>query len=283
MREEIDPLLGALTKALVARRMLENRYVVVTADHGHTEVMDDDEHALAMDDAHDPPAVLKKAGFHLRPFSLKVAGDAKFDSVLAYQGAMAYVYVADRSACRAGRCDWKRPPRFREDVLAVADAFYQASETGHRVPEMKGTLDMVLARKPKPLEKIDAPFEVYVGDGRLEPVGRYLERHPHPAYVELERRLEALAVGRHGERAGDVILIACNGDEESPKNRYYFSSRYRSWHGSPSRQDSEIALIVAHPRHSAAELGSRVKRVLGDAPFQEKFTDVLLALRYGQE
>jgi predicted AlkP superfamily pyrophosphatase or phosphodiesterase len=282
LREEIDPLLEALTKALVERKMLDNRYIVVTADHGHTEVMDDDEHALAMDDeAHDPPAVLKKAGFHLRPFKLDVDASEKFDSVLAYQGAMAYVYVADRSRCKGGRCEWKHPPRFREDVLAVADAFWQASKSGKFVPDMKGTIDMVLARKPRPVSRVDAPFEVYDGRGRLVPIARYLEQHPHPNYVELERRLKALGVGRAGERAGDVVLIACNGDKNEPKERYYFSSRYRSWHGSPSRQDSEISLIVAHSREPAEAIGRRVKQVLGNEPFQEKFADVLIALRYG--
>ena len=281
LREEVDPLLEGLTKALVKRRMLDNRYVVVTADHGHTEVVDDDEHALAMDDdKHDPPAVLKKAGFHLRPFELEVSDTTRFDTVLAYQGAMAYVYVADRSRCNDERCEWKQPPRFREDVLEVAEAFWQASTNGKYVPEMKGTLDMVLARKPRPAKSVDAPFEVYEGGGRLVPIAQHLERHPHPTYVELEKRLKALGVGRVGERAGDVILIACNGDKNTPEERYYFSSRYRSWHGSPSKQDSEIALIVAHPERSSGELGRKVKKVLGDEPFQQKFSDVLLALRY---
>ena len=223
---------------------------------------------------------MKKAGFRLRPFELEVGEDTKFDTVLAYQGAMAYVYVADRSRCREQVCEWKHPPRFREDVLAVADAFWQANESGKLVPEMKGTLDMVLTRKPRPAKSVDAPFEVYVGGGRLVPIAQYLQSHPHRTYVELEQRLKALGVGRAGERAGDVVLIACNGDKQDPKERYYFSSRYRSWHGSPSKQDSEIALIVAHPKQSANQIGRRVKQVLGDEPFQQKFADVLIDLRY---
>jgi predicted AlkP superfamily pyrophosphatase or phosphodiesterase len=281
LREEVDPLIEALIKALNARRMFDNRYIVVTADHGHTEVKDDDKHALAMDDdAHDPPAVLKKAGFRLRPFELEVSDSDPFDTVLAYQGAMAYVYVADRSRCTEEGCDWKRPPRFKRDVLAVAEAFWLANERGKYVPDMKGTLDMVLARKPRPFAHVDAPFQVYIGRGRLQPIAQYLASHPHPTYVHLEKRLEALAVGPAGERAGDVILIACNGEKDDPEERYYFSSRYRSWHGSPSKQDSEIPLIVAHPRESSTELGRKVKSVLAHEPFQEKFTDVLIALRY---
>jgi hypothetical protein len=78
-----------------------------------------------------------------------------------------------------------------------------------------------------------------------------------------------------------VLLIANNGNRENPKERYYFSSRYRSWHGSPSRQDCEIPLIVAHPKHSSRALAATVKQALGAAPYQQRFSDVLFALRFG--
>ncbi|HMJ10365.1 MAG TPA: alkaline phosphatase family protein, partial [Polyangiaceae bacterium] len=199
LKHEVDPLMKRLREALEERKALDNRYVVVTADHGHTEVMDDDEHALAMDDEDDPPAVLLKAGFRLRPFQLDVADDHDFSAVLAYQGAMAYVYVADRSTCEkpGEKCDFARPPRFKEDVLAAAQAFSAANQSGKYVKGMKGTLDMVLTRKPKPSRERDAAFSVYVGDGKLVPVQQYLARHPHPTYVDLDQRLRDLAVGKY--------------------------------------------------------------------------------------
>lgn len=52
-------------------------------------------------------------------------------------------------------------------------------------------------------------------------------------------------------------------------------------HGSPSKQDSEIPLIVANSRHAVAEIGAYVSKLLGDRPFQQKVTDVLLGLRAG--
>ena len=107
----------------------------------------------------------------------------------------------------------------------------------------------------------------------------YLKDHPHPTYVALSTRLHDLAVGPHGERAGDVLLIAHNGDRDEPENRYYFAAPYRSWHGSPSRRDSEIPFIVARPHESGAALGEVVKHILGTLPRQQKVTDVLLALR----
>ncbi|HEU4409431.1 MAG TPA: alkaline phosphatase family protein [Polyangiaceae bacterium] len=281
MKKVLDPLLGRLTEALKERGALANRYVLVTADHGHTEVLRDDAHALAMEGDDDPPALLRKAGFRLRPFKVKVDRDDDFQAVLAYQGAVAYVYLADRSTCEAkGKpCDWTRPPRFREDVLALADAFHRNNLDGSLVPAMRGTLDLVLAREPRPAEDDDLPFQVYVGGGRLQPLGAYLAEHPHPTYVDLEARLADLAVGRYGERAGDVLLVAHNGDRDRPQDRFYFSATYRSWHGSPSRQDSEIPLIVAHPGKDSAALAAEVSRVLGDRPAQQKFADVMLALR----
>jgi Type I phosphodiesterase / nucleotide pyrophosphatase len=281
LREVIDPLVARLATRLDERDALANRWVVLTSDHGHSEVLRDDRHALSMAGDHEPPALLAKAGFRVRPFKLDVPRDADFQAVLAYEGAMAYLYVADRATCGTpGRaCDWMRPPRYREDVLAAADAFYTNNRDGRMVPELRATLDMVLVRRPRPVAEQDLPFEVYVGGGRSVPVAAYLRAHPHPTYVDLDARLHDLAVGPHGERAGDVVLIAHNGDRTRPEDRYYFASLYRSWHGSPARKDSEIPLIVAHPALPAATVAEVVRRTIGGHPRQQAITDVLLALR----
>lgn len=281
LEQVIDPLVGELATALRAHGALDDRFIVVTSDHGHTEVLGDDTHALSMKGADDPPAVLRNAGFRVRPFELEVPDDDDFQTVLAYQGAMAYVYVADRSTCSTPGhpCDWTRPPRFREDVMAVADAFYRNDEDGSSVPAMRGTLDMVLTRVPRPVAEDDEEFQVYVGDGRLEPLESYLRTHPHPTYVDFPARLHDLGVGPHGERAGDVILLAHNGDRDTPAERYYFASHYRSWHGSPGRKDTEIPLIVANPDASTATLQAIVTQALGSRPSQQKLTDLLLLLR----
>jgi len=91
--------------------------------------------------------------------------------------------------------------------------------------------------------------------------------------------MEELAVGRHGDRAGDVLLLAHNGDRDTPEERYYFAKTFRSWHGSPSKQDSEVPLIVANPHATAEAIHARVGAVLGDRPYQRKVTDLVLALR----
>jgi hypothetical protein len=278
-----DPALGLLAERLEQRHALADRFVVVTSDHGHTQVLRDKEHALSADGPDDPPALMKKAGFRLRPFELDVSARDGFDAVWAAGGAMAYVYLADRSTCPTDRtpCDWSRPPRYEEDVLPMADAFYRADRDGALVPEMKGVLDLVMVRRAKPYAEIDLPFEVYVGGGKTEPLEAHLARHPHPTYIDMPARLRDLAVGPHGERAGDVLLLAHNGDRDDPRGRYYFAELYRSWHGSPSRRDSEIPFIVAHRAQAAEALARRVERHLGRAPYQQKVTDVLLDLRFG--
>ncbi len=283
LEQVVDPHLPKLIDALKARDALARRWVVLSADHGHTQVVHDDAHALSTKDDEDPPGVLKKTGFRVRPFTRNVSEKDDFSAVLAYGGAMAYVYLADRSGCPKEKtvCDWKQPPRYEEDVLAVAEAFYKNNEDGSLVPPMRGTLDMILTRRPKPFAEVDAPFEVYVGGGKTVPVDAYLKEHPHPTYVAVDARLRDLGVGPHGERAGDILLLAHNGDRDNPLDRYYFAAPYRSWHGSPSKQDSEIPLIVANPLHSGATIGAWVKGVLGERPFQQKVTDVLLGLRAG--
>jgi len=244
-------------------------------------VRHDDVHALSMKGEHEPPALLAKTGFRVRPFQMEVPPEADFQAVVAYQGALAYVYLADRSTCAVAgtACDWARPPRYAADVMAAADAFWRNDRDGSLVPPMRGALDMVLVRRPRPVAEDDLPFEVYVGSGRTQPVEAYLRAHPHPTYVDLPARLRDLAAGPHGERAGDVLLLAHNGDVRSPDARYYFASFYHSWHGSPSRQDSEIPLIVAHPSLDAQAIGQVVKHALGPRPAQQGLTDVLLALR----
>jgi hypothetical protein len=279
LREPLDRIIGRLRSALEACGALEDRWVVVVSDHGHTEVLHDARHALGADPEKGPPAVLTSAGYRVRPFEWKVSDDEPFDSVLAYQGAMAYVYLADRSSCDGGPCDWTRPARFEEDVVPVAEAFLAATERGDHVPELRGTIALVLARRPAAPGAQHEPFQVYAGGGRLVPLEEHLARSPEPAYVALAPRLRDLAVGARGERAGDVLLIASGTDRDDIADRYYFSAEYRSWHGSPTRRDSAIPLVVAHPRRTRDEIAAIVDDVLGDHPTQPGVGELIVRLR----
>ena len=264
LREVLDPELRTLYHKLDERGALDDAYVVVVSDHGHTQVMADDRHALDTDGPAEPPKVLEAAGFRVRPFQLEVPDEEDdFQAVMAYGGATAFVYLADRSRCpRPGqRCDFDAPARWREDVLATAEAFHRSSTAGDPVPGMKDTLELVLVRRPVAVGETPRPFEVYLGGGRTRPLGEHLAAHPELPYVDAEARLRDLAVGPAGDRAGDILLLARSAAADRPEDRFYFSSTYHSWHGSPSRRDSEVPLIVAHRRRSAEQL----RRITGDA------------------
>ena len=284
LREVVDPAIGRLTAALRARDALKDRYVVLTSDHGHTQVVYDDAHAISTTSDNGLPALMKKAGYRVRPFKIDVSEKDDFSAVLTEGGAMAYLYVADRSTCAKAKdvCDWTKAPRFEEDVVPLAEALYTNNKDGALSPSMKETLDLILTRRPKPHDEDDLPFEVYVGAGKTVPVDEYLKEHPHSTYVEVQSRLRDLAVGPYGEHAGDILLLAHNGDRATPAERFYFAARYHSWHGSPSRTDSDIPLIVAHPNQTSEALQVRVSHVLGDEPRQQKVTDLLLELRSGK-
>jgi hypothetical protein len=72
------------------------------------------------------------------------------------------------------------------------------------------------------------------------------------------------------------------GNVEKPEDRYYFAHLYRSWHGSASKRDSEIPLIVANYHHRTPEIGAWVKQTIGARPYIQRLTDVILGLRAGQ-
>ncbi|MFL5381603.1 MAG: alkaline phosphatase family protein [Longimicrobiaceae bacterium] len=276
----VDSVVGQVLGAYRRRRALEGTYVLFVADHGHTPVLDDSAHALGTEGPGEPPALLRRAGFRVRPFTLDVAEDERgYQAVLAYQGAMAYVYLADRSACPrpADRCDWRRPPRLAEDVLPVVRAFDAANRTGAGVPQLRGTLDLIFARAPRAPGTDAAPFQVWDG-ARLVPIADYLRAHPRPELLDLERRMDGLSTGPYGSHAGDVLLLARTGARLPIQQRYYFSGRYRSWHGSPTDQDSRIPLIVALPGGDGRALRQRVRGAVGERPSQLDVTRLILVL-----
>lgn len=275
LRDEVDPLMLDLYRELERTGTMANRYVIVTADHGHTDVMPDDAHALGRSDGGAVQDVLAAAGFTPRPSDREASGP--FSAVIAYAGAMAMVYVADRSRCTAKSCDWRHPPRRRHDLLAAADALHRGVHTSSS--PLRGKLDLILVRAAQGPE----PFEIYEGNGQTVDLRAWLAEHPRPSYVRLPERLRDLGVEPYADRAGDIILIANNGNKDEPAERFYFDQPYESWHGSPSFQDSVVPLIVAHPQHTTAELSDLTDRVIAPLADQDRFTPLVLRLRAGSQ
>jgi predicted AlkP superfamily pyrophosphatase or phosphodiesterase len=280
VRDVVDQAVGAVLDEYRVRGALDSTFVVIVSDHGHTPVVNDDRHALGVEGAAEPVTLIEAAGFRVRPFELEIGGsDADFQATVAYQGAVAYLYLADRSTCAADGqiCDWIRPPRFEEDVLPVVRAFDAANRTGAGVSGLQGTLDLIFARVPRPIGQDALPFQVWDGL-RLVPIVDYLAEHPRPDLLDLERRLEGLAAGPYGHRAGDVLLLARSGMERPIDERFYFSGRYRSWHGSASAQDGLIPLVLARPGSSGTELRELLRAAVGDQPSQLDIMPLILNL-----
>ncbi|MBC7911794.1 MAG: alkaline phosphatase family protein [Pyrinomonadaceae bacterium] len=263
LQEVLDPAIGRVLDTYERAGALNETYVLFIADHGHTPVLDDDAHALSTTGENEPPALIEKTGFRMRPFVLEPKEDEQdYQATVAYQGAMAYLYLADRSTCpsKGMRCDWRRPPRLEEDVLPIARAFYEANQTGASVPGLKGTLDLIFAREGRATHEEALPFKIFDG-AKLVEIAEYLKSHPRPDLLQLEERMKGLAAGPYGHRAGDVLLLAKSGIERPIEERFYFSSFYRSWHGSPTAQDSRIPFIVARRGDS----GERLRQIFNQS------------------
>lgn len=280
----VDPLIGKLADGLRKQGALEDRWVVVTSDHGHTAVVHEDTHSLGTDDQGEPEQVLASAGFRVRPFALGTeSARPDFDAVLAYQGGFAYIYLADRSKCPAPgqECDWSRKPRLHEDVLLAAEAFRDNDREGNVAAEMAGALEMILVRNREGACDDGICFQVYTGDGRVESVRAHLRKHPRGNWPRFEERLRELGTGPAAARLGDLVLIARAGDEWPLEARRYFAQPYRSYHGSAARKDSEIPLVVGHPDLDTASIRSVVERALDGSSAQSQIGLLLIELRYG--
>jgi hypothetical protein len=275
-----DPLVAKILDAYRSYGILDQTYIVVIADHGHTPVLKDPHHALGAEASAGPAAVIQAAGFRPRKLVLNPGKDEQdYQSVFAYQGAIAYVYLADRSTCPnpGMTCDWKRPPRYKEDVLPVVRAFYNSNKSGKPVPAMKDTLDLVFARVPTPPGQLTNEYEIYDGH-HLVPIWEYLLFHPRPDLIQLNRRMRWLSAGPYGNRAGDVLLLSRSGLDVPIQSRYYFSAPYHSWHGSASMQDGHIPLIVARQNYPSAKLKKLVQGIGGDEPSQLALVPIVRSL-----
>jgi hypothetical protein len=250
---------------------LNGTYVIVVADHGQIPTLNDDDNELNTDDEKSPFAVLKKSGFRVRKPLLSLLNlDSDYQAVFAYQGFMAYVYLADRSTCEKEHetCEWPRPPRFKEDVLPALQAFYQANRSGALVPQLKDTIDLIFSREPAPTNQNARPFQVFDGQ-RLVPIGEYLKRNPRPDLIDLERRMQWLASGPYGHRAGDILLLAKACTRLPIEQRFYFASvSHYTWHGSACEQDSRIPFILAQAGGNGERLRGLMGKFSGAVPNQ---------------
>ncbi|MGH9646877.1 MAG: alkaline phosphatase family protein [Bryobacteraceae bacterium] len=277
-----DEAVGQVLEAYRKLGALPNTYVIFVADHGHTPTMNDERHRLGPDDPGSPFAILKAVGFRVRKASLTLnKSEQDYQAVIASQGFMAYGYLADRSTCQAAgqACDWGRPPRFRQDVMRAVRALYAENQTGLPIPQGKGTVDLIFARRPAEEGEEGEPFKVFDGK-ELVSIHRYLERNPRPDLADLEERMKWLGDGPYGGRAGDIVILAKASSTIPIQDRYYFAaSTHYSWHGSPDMSDSNVPFILALDGGSGAVMQDIVNNVShGETLSEMDVTPLVLAL-----
>ncbi|HVO94491.1 MAG TPA: alkaline phosphatase family protein, partial [Terriglobales bacterium] len=276
-----DKNIGDILAAYKKKNALASTYVIVISDHGQIPTLNDERHELNTDDEKSPFAVLKRSGFRVRKPLLTLPNlDTDFQAVFAYQGFMAYVYLADRSTCPQEHeaCEWARPPRYKEDVLPALEAFDKANQRGEIVPELKGTIDLIFSREPAAPNQAAKPFQIFDGE-KLVPIGEYLKRNRRQDLIDLEKRMQWLGAGPYGNRAGDILLLAKACTQLPIEQRFYFASvSHHTWHGSACEQDSHIPFILAQAEGSGERMRALMQKFAGNVPTQLGLVPLLRGL-----
>lgn len=272
LAEVTDSAMAEVLDAYRAEGALDSTYVIVVSDHGHTPVLNDGVHALGGDSAFSAQAALERAGFRVRPLDL-AAKSQDHQAVMAWQGAFAYVSLADRSSCRrtGDACAWPRPPRWEEDVLPAARALAREAAAHPSSP-----LDLILLRRGS---GDGEPGDLFVlEDDAPVALETHLQSSPRPELLAFSERLEWLTTGPRADHSGDVILMTRMGASRPASERYYFSKPYHSWHASAEEQDSHTPLIVARRDMTGGEIRQQLRPASDGTPTQLDFTDLVLRL-----
>jgi Type I phosphodiesterase / nucleotide pyrophosphatase len=276
-----DPAVGEVLGEYQKKGELDKTYFIFISDHAHIPTVNDEAHTLGTDDENSPFAAVARAHFRVRKASILLPdADKDYQAVLAYQGFMAYIYLADRSTCPhdGDVCDWKKPPRFEEDVVPVLKVLYRSNTLGRPIRKLKGTIDLIFARQPVRADQDALPFEVFDGH-LLVPIDDYLRKHPRPDLIDLEERMRWLGAGRYGNRAGDIVLLAKACTDLPISQRYAFAGiTHYSWHGSACEQDSHIPFILGQYGGSGERMRSMMEKFGGASPSERELTPLVRSL-----
>ena len=229
LKAVVDKQLGRVVDVLREKGRLDRTWVVVIADHGHTQVIHDKQHALGAAGLDSPaPTLLKQAGFRVRPLKQNVADNDPFSAVLAYGGATAYVYLADRSTCPGATdvCAWNHMPRYEQDVLPAAEALHRG---------MADKLDMILVRRPRPIGEIDAAIRG-LRRQRQDDVDRGLSQGTPAPDVHRLRGAHARPRGRHRMASAPATSCCSRSSATSPSPRTATTSRTHIARGTAARR-----------------------------------------------
>ncbi len=216
----VDPQVGRLVQTLGLLDLLDNLLVVVVSDHGQIAVIPDDRHSLRLSFPFD-----REMGYLFDALGLDVhdypGEDPDCDAVVASNGGLAHVYLRNRQG------QWLDAPRFEQEVLPVARAFWEASLMGRYASDLYDAISMILVRDVEQ-DGWAAPFQALTPQGDLLPVASYLSQHPEIQTVDAAARLRQL----EGPSSGDLLLLSNYADQ------FYFAGPTTGVHGGLHPEDS---------------------------------------------
>ncbi|HUX58842.1 MAG TPA: hypothetical protein VMV77_17860, partial [Bacteroidales bacterium] len=185
--------------------------IVITADHGQTSVIANDEHAISTEELGN---VLESAEYEL--LNINVSENPHFkDAVIAPNGGMAQIYIKDRTTY-----DWNDPPELIDDLHPALNAFYS-----------KPYVDKILVKYSS-----SGGYRVYTGNNNTQDLETFFKDKPE--YINPVKRIRGL----ESTRSGDIILLA------NYNNGYYFEDKIeKGIHGGLNKDDSYIPLVFSGP------------------------------------
>ena len=246
--EQIEPKIGRLWDCYRDHLGGGMPLVALFSDHGQIEVVPEDRYSLRLSFPFE-----RELGHLFDALGLDVhdypGEDPHCDAVVASNGGLAYVYLQNR----IGR--WADAPRFQEDVLPVAKAFWEAHQTGKYATEVQGSLDSILIRNVE-AEGWDAPYHVLTPQGEIVSKAHWFGSGLASGQaLDPVNRLRDLA----GPMAGDMILVS------NYEDGFYFAPPQSGTHGGLHPDDSLAVLAFGFPKLSkdrAEAAGQKVKRAI---------------------
>lgn len=234
--EVIDRQIGRFLQEYERLGLMPDTLFVIFSDHGQYHVINDDAHTLKVGFLFD-----REMGYLFEALGLDVHDHPlegpNCDALLAPCGGMAYVYLRRRGG------HWRDAPEF-EQVLRLAQAFWEANESGKYCCELHGALYMVAVRDVE-RQGWYADYLAYTPGG-LKPIREYLAEHPEIKTVDAENRLHYLS----SPLTGDLLLFA---DWE---HGYSFNLvPYIGTHGSLHPSDSTAILAYGLPGGTPQQVG----------------------------